>query len=327
LALRLILLDAAFLVSAIALYAWLGLSLEWSRDESVGAAVLALLLGLWLYFHFVPGTATECLIAEVIFVLVLTIVFVNIALVWQYGAVALRSPYADPWLAAADARLGFYVPALVLWTNRHPAIYGVLRVAYLSLTAQFALAIFGLGALREREGLWEFAFHFQVCLAISLMAFALWPAVHAPAYYGYQPGDMTRLIQQIKGFHDGSMTIVKVSELEGLVSFPSFHVAGGLIVTWAFRRHPRILLPVVVLNIAMVASTFMGGVHYVIDVVGSVPTVAVSLVAYRWWGKNLYQSSAFRVALLEGRRCEETPGQRDADERPADLEQVAAREP
>ena len=36
---------------------------------------------------------------------------------------------------------------------------------------------------------------------------------------------------------------------------------------WAFRGYRWILAPVMLLNIAMFASTFLTGVHYVIDVI------------------------------------------------------------
>jgi len=220
------------------------------------------------------------------------------------------------------------VPMLARWTAQHPATAQILRIAYFTHVPQFVLAVFGLALLREREKLWEFAFHFQVCLAISLIAFALWPVACVSAYYGFAPTiDVTRAIEQIQGFHSGRMTVVKSAEMEGLVSFPSFHVAGGLLVTWAFRRHPRFLWPLVALNLAMVASTFMSGLHYFVDVIGSAPTFAVSLALYKWWGQGLYRSSLVVARASGAPRREKTPGQREADDRPADLEKITAGEP
>ena len=68
---------------------------------------------------------------------------------------------------------------------------------------------------------------------------------------------MTHLMWQIQGFHDGTMKVVRFDELEGLVSLPSFHVAGALIVTWAFRNRVRILIPLILLNVALTLSTFI----------------------------------------------------------------------
>jgi hypothetical protein len=60
-----------------------------------------------------------------------------------------------------------------------------------------------------------------------------------------------------------------------------------MIVTWAFRSRPRILVPVIVLNAALLVATSITGVHYVVDVLAAVPLVGVSLAAYRWWGRTL----------------------------------------
>jgi membrane-associated phospholipid phosphatase len=97
---------------------------------------------------------------------------------------------------------------------------------------------------------------------------------------------MSRVILQIQQLHEGTMKTVRFDELEGLVSFPSFHAAGGLIVTWAFRHRRRFLVPLALLNLALIASTFMSGVHYVIDVIASVPLFAFSVFAYARWGSR-----------------------------------------
>ena len=108
---------------------------------------------------------------------------------------------------------------------------------YFTFAPQMLLAVLALAVLRERDRLWEFAFHFHVCLIVTIAALAIWPSVCPPVFYGFQPTiDMTRVIAQIQGFHDGTMTVVSFNDLEGLVSVPSFHVAGVLLVTWAFRH-------------------------------------------------------------------------------------------
>jgi hypothetical protein len=293
LAWRLLAIHATFLAISIGLFLRLGLSISWSPTATAGYICLALMLGLWLHFYFVPGTSRDRRAAEVVFVALLLVVFTGIASPAQYAAVALGFPYADRSLASADAWLGIHVPSLAAWTRAHSVFSRLMTVSYFSLMPQIILALLGLGALRARERLWEFAFHFHACLAIALAALVIWPAVCPPAHYGFVPTiGMTHVIGQIKGFHDGSMTVVKLDELEGLVTFPSFHVAGGLMVTWAFRSHRWIQIPLVVLNIAMISATCLTGVHYVIDVLGAAPLFAISLGAYRWWGQGLLSRHA-----------------------------------
>jgi hypothetical protein len=264
-----------------------GLTIDWSTVWLAGLLLAAIFVG-WLNFYFVPGGPREMFVAELLFVTFLMVLLTNVLVPMQYGAVALGAPYADPWLAASDAWMGVHVPTLTAWTWAHPVTSRLITLTYFSFAPQLLLTVLALAALRERERLWEFAFHFHICLIVTIGALALWPAVCAPAYYGYRPTiDMTHLIAQIKGFHDGTMTVLRFNDLEGLVSLPSFHVAGGMLVTWAFRYRPRVLIPLIVLNTGLALSTVLTGEHYAIDIVAAVPLVAGSLAAYRWLGHRL----------------------------------------
>src|SRR5205814_1488243 len=106
----------------------------------------------------------ERFVAETLFVVFLMVLLSNVASPMQYGAVAIGAPYADPWLAAADARIGVYVPALAAWTRAHPAVSLAATLTYATLLPQFLLTTIVLAGLRERERLWEFAFHLHVCM-------------------------------------------------------------------------------------------------------------------------------------------------------------------
>ena len=284
---RLVALNLLVLVADVLFFSARGLTIEWSTVW-FGAVLISATIVVWLNFYFVPGAPKEWFAAEVTFVAFLMVLLTNVASPMQYGAVAMGSRYADPWLAAADARLGVYVPALAAWTRAHPAISLLATFTYFTFQPQLVLAVFVLAALRERERLWELAFHFHTCLIVSVAALAVWPAVCTTAYYGFTSTiDMTHLVAQIKGFHEGRMTVVSFDELEGLVSFPSVHVAGALMVTWAFRRRRWIVIPLMVLNGGLIISTVVTGVHYAVDVLAAAPLFACSAAAYRWWGRGL----------------------------------------
>ena len=254
--------------------------------EALAAINLGLLGGLWLYLFLVRGRSGsgECRVAETLLIFSLSALYGAIVAIAQYPAIAIGLPYADPWLARADAALGVNVVALAHMTGAHPMPSRFMTAAYVSSIPQSTLTIVGLSLLGDRERLWEFAFHLHLLLAAALISVALWPAVCPPAYYGFTPViDMTRLIGQIRGFHDGSLTTIHLDQLEGLVSFPSFHAAGALMVIWAWRRRIWVALPVLALNLCVLASTFMTGVHYVIDVIAAVPMFFGSVLVYRWW--------------------------------------------
>ena len=298
LGISLALLNLAVLVTDIAMFRALGLSIRWSTVP-LGAVPLTALFCVWLNFYFAPGGRNERVIAEFVFLVGIMVLFTNVGSLMQYGAIAIGFPYADWWLAAADAALGVHVPVLAVWTGAHPFFDLVMRVSYASLIAQFFLTIIVLAAYRDRPRVWEFAFHFHVCLIITLGALIICPAICPPAYFQFQPTiGMTRVIQQIRQLHEGTMKMVRFDQLEGLVSFPSFHAAGGLIVTWAFRDRKRFFVPFAVLNIALIASTFMSGVHYLIDTVASVPLFAFSVFVYGRWGSRWLPDECDRAPRL-----------------------------
>jgi membrane-associated phospholipid phosphatase len=264
-----------------------GVTIDWSTTWIAALLLAALFVG-WLNFYFVPGPPKEWLVAELVLVTFLMLLLTNVLVPMQYGALAMGRPYADPWLAAADARLGVHVPTLVAWTGAHPLISRLAAFTYFTFAPQMLLTVLALAALRQRERLWEFAFHFHFCLTLTIAALAVWPSVCPPPYYGFTPTiDFTRAITQISGFHDRSMTLIRFDDLDGLVSFPSFHVAGAMLVTWAFRHRRSILIPLILLNTGLAVSTVITGVHYAVDVLAAVPLVGGSLAAYRWWGRRL----------------------------------------
>lgn len=280
-------LNVIALIAGIALFSTAHLTIEWSTVW-LKAALLGAIVVVWLNLYFVPGTRTERFIAEVLFVTFAMVLLTNVLVPMQYGALALAAPYADHWLARGDAWLGVSVPAMTAWTWAHPWASILATITYATFAPQMILTVLVLAVLRDRDRLWEFAFLFHVCLIVTIAAVAIWPSACAPVFYGFESTiDTTRAISQIKGFHEGTMTVVSFDDLEGLVSFPSFHVAGALLVTWAFRGRRRIFIPLIALNAGLALSTVITGEHYVVDVLAAVPLVAASVALFRWRGKRL----------------------------------------
>jgi hypothetical protein len=137
--------------------------------------------------------------------------------------------------------------------------------------------------LRDRQRLWEFAFHFHICTVITVTCLAIFPAECAFSYYGFESLiDQGRFIRHFNALRAGTFGAVRFDNIEGLISVPSFHVAGALMVTWAFRQLRWILWPLLVLNVVLVASTFMTGAHYVVDMIATLLMFSGSVLLYRY---------------------------------------------
>jgi hypothetical protein len=284
---RVIALQGAILVLTAPLYPLVGMSIRWSTALAQGF-MLAVLLGVWLVYVLTPSRRHKVTFADAVLAMFLLAMFTNIAGAAQYPAVALGFPEVDPWLAASDAALGIHVPTLTAWTGSHPIVARVLIFSYFSLLPQFALPILAFGLFyRDRKGLWEYIFHFHFCLAVTLLGVALLPAACAFSYYGFESLiDQTHFIDHFTRLRSGTFTELRVNDIEGMISFPSFHVAGGLMVTWAFRGHRRWFAALAVLNTLLIASTMLTGAHYGIDVVATVVLFAGSVLLWRAWGRN-----------------------------------------
>ena len=263
-------------------YAVYGLRFDWRTMWALPPAYLAL-IGAWLYSRRYAAHPRKYVFPDVLLAVFLLLVLTNIASPAQYLAIALRRPLIDDWLVQADAWLGFDVKALAVWTAAHPTIATVLSLSYATLLPQFLLPVVVLG-LRHRDlhGMWEYVFHFQFCLLITVATLAIFPAECSYTHLGYTPTiDQARVIRQIAALRAGSFHVIDFTDLDGLVSMPSFHAAGALMVTWAFRHHRQWLTALGIVNAGLIAATFMSGAHYFVDVLGAIALFAVSVGVYR----------------------------------------------
>jgi membrane-associated phospholipid phosphatase len=100
-------------------------------------------------------------------------------------------------------------------------------------------------------------------------------------------------MRQLFGVRSGALTVIRLEDAVGLISWPSFHVAGALIVTWALRR-TWCRWPLVLLNAALSLSTVLLGLHYAIDVVSAFVVCACSIALeklLRPWIEELSSSA------------------------------------
>jgi hypothetical protein len=263
-------------------YSIYGLHVDWSSAWPLPLAQLAL-GGAWLYYRRYAAHPRKFIIPDVILATALLLLLTNIVSPAQYLAVALHRPLIDDWLVRADAWLGIDVAALAAWTRAHGTISLILTVCYATLLPQFLLPLVIVGLRdRDRSRLWEYVFHFQFCLIVTVAALAIFPAECPYTHLGFTSTiDQSRVIRHISALRAGTFHQINYRDLDGLVSMPSFHAAGAMMVTWALRRHRVLLGTLIMVNTGLVAATFMSGVHYFVDIVGAGVLFALSVCAYR----------------------------------------------
>lgn len=200
------------------------------------------------------------------------------------------SSLIDGSLAALDRRLFG-----ITWEDvgppmaREPVIAIVLSLAYNSLSWQ-PFVLLGLFILRQRHrDAKQLLVAWLLATSISVIVFPFAPALGGYLHLGYERDAFPHVLvgaawdfaPVLSGARDGSLRMLGETPAIGLVTFPSFHAAGGLILGW-FGLRVRGGWAFALLNALMIVSTIPIGGHYLIDVVAGLALAVVVLALVSW---------------------------------------------
>ena len=201
-----------------------------------------------------------CMVAFNVFLSILT-----------YAGTPISAPLSDRWLMAFDSAMGIHLPSIVAWAADHPTLKTVLDLAYPSVMLSTLLALVVLGLDRDRLRLQEFILQFMIAGLLTTIVFFMFPAEGPFVAYGYDlRPDQQRFLEHFHALRAGNFHHVSLDNLEGLITFPSFHTAWALLLAWGFRHDRWLCWPMLILNLLVVASTLTTGWHYGSDVAGGI---------------------------------------------------------
>jgi hypothetical protein len=193
-----------------------------------------------------------------------------------YLAAASGYPLVDGALTKLDAILfGFHWNAEAGWVANHPAIDWLLQRAYFSLSYQGALVVL-IGSINrpgDRNG--ELIWQFCISLVLTCAIFVFTPALGHVAHIG--TGWRTALMM----IRNGEWDALDFSNLEGIISFPSFHTTLAILLVYAVRHHRWALAVLVPLNMLLIVATLSVGGHYLVDLPAGAAVAFVSIAATR----------------------------------------------
>ena len=281
-------LQVVLFATSLVLYRVTAIEVRWSSDLAYFTLVGALLAS-WIALIAVAGNSIpRRRVAEGVASVILFLTLIQITAPMQYGALALGRPFVDPWLDSADRWLGIDVAQLTAWTAQFPWLVSMLNVSYNSLALQLFVPLVVLPLAGDRRALWEYLWHLHVSLIGALICLALWPTVYVFTYRHFDPLAAREMVEhcmtQLWALRAGRFHVVTMQDMQGLISFPSFHTAAALAVTWALRRQSRwIWIPIALVNVGLVSATVLLGLHYATDLIGTAALLGASLVMYRRW--------------------------------------------
>ncbi|HST37298.1 MAG TPA: phosphatase PAP2 family protein [Allosphingosinicella sp.] len=212
---------------------------------------------------------------------------------FNHLTMSLALPLADARLAGWDRAIGFDWLGYVQWADGHPLLLRAMSFSYGNLTGYTCLLflLLALGrnpAQRCRELIALFLGTALFCTGVG----AFFPAVAAMAYYRPSPELFTYVGPQTGSYHLAVLEALRndpahlfdLSNMPGLVTFPSFHTAMGVIAIYCARGTHWLFWPMLALNLVMIASTPVLGSHYGIDILAGAATALGAIALHRRFG-------------------------------------------
>jgi len=257
---------------AIFLLSTLGVAME-IRSLALSLVLMSFLVAIYLVYGKWRPVPVLSNIGGAIAVL-----FLSIGTAGVISLVGLRyhSPLIDEALARSDRSLGINLPSIISWFADHPALSELLGFAYDSSFAQLFGLVVLLAFLRRADKLWELVFVCSLSIVVSTTISILWPAIGAFAYYDYSADVLEKLpsnagtyhLAKFEYFRNAASPVISFANLQGVVTFPSFHCCLALMTIFAVTGIRWLFWIVAAWNLLVLISTLPIGGHYVVDLAG-----------------------------------------------------------
>lgn len=205
----------------------------------------------------------------------------------NYLFMSLALPLQDDWLARVDAAFGFDWPALVALVGAHPWLATLLRLAYGSYGWLFPFTFLMLPLMGRLRRLREFLLLFAISGLLTVAIGALFPALGPFEHYAIPeamrqavlPGGQA-FMPDFLALRSGTFHDFVLARAEGLTAFPSFHTIMALLFALAFRG-TFLAWPVFTLAVLVIVATPVMGGHYLVDLLGGIGVLLVTMLLLR----------------------------------------------
>lgn len=222
--------------------------------------------------------------------------FCSLGAVLSYLLAAKGGGYWDAELQSWDRALGLDWPAYLALVNEHPRFGALLRFAYDTLIPQMILLIVALsfvGKLREVR-IVTVAAMLAGLITITISGFM--PALSNFAYMDVPPELYSNLrpsaafvhTDHLEGLRSGSMRHLPLAEMQGIITFPSYHAALAAVFAWGFYHARALRWPGMGVGVLTLLATPIDGGHYFVDVIAGIAVAALSI----WLSRHAVMLSA-----------------------------------
>ncbi len=202
---------------------------------------------------------------------------------------SIAFPFADQMLENWDVALGLDWMAYFRFIESVPFLKPPLETAYLLFDAACFAGFILLVLCGHFQRARFFCEVFLITATISISIGFLFPALSAPIHYfgmvetlpGFDTVPGAYHLEHMMALRTAEAPVINLFSVPGLVTFPSFHTAGGILLIICFLR-TRLVWPVAAYSLTMIASAPIYGGHFFIDqIAGALLAVAVCALVSR----------------------------------------------
>jgi hypothetical protein len=185
-------------------------------------------------------------------------------------------PLVDRQLAAIDELAGIDHPTMITWLAAHSGLGDALGWFYRTTVPLLLGVAIALAALSRRSVLRTYLGLFVWSVALVAAISLVTPAVGTYVHYGIAHVAEGRLpegsgiyhLEDFEMLRSGSELILGPFNVNGVVTFPSFHTTMTMIIVYGAWSWQILRLPAIIYAVGTLVATVLIGGHYVIDLVG-----------------------------------------------------------
>ena len=236
--------------------------------------------------------------------------WIAVSIIWgllSSVALGLGLPLQDANLAALDGALGIDHRAIVTFVARSPAFSAFLGLVYLCAVPLMLALATALPAFGQFERARRLLDDSALLLAITIIISALVPAggsfVHLPypsSVLAALPPDAGMMhFLRFEALRDGTFRVLDPTQIEGLATFPSYHVAMAFIVARALWGLPWLGAAGAVFAGVTILSTLPIGGHYVVDILATCVLYLMFCIRWRKQSRTMRASPQLHASLAK----------------------------
>jgi membrane-associated phospholipid phosphatase len=218
---------------------------------------------------FAPPTRLVRATQTIIHGLLYLVVTCSFAVLAAYSMQRFAMPVRDELFASLDRSVGLIWLDYARWVDAHLSVHKIFYAAYYTIEPQILLPLLVFACSNKLAEVREYLLAFSIALTFTIIVSALLPAVGPIAlvdrqsfsvlyFTGATPLDHLTLLRR-------AGPLVFTDAPGGIATFPSFHATIAILTPLALRKCDRLLVAVIVLDVAMLGATVTEGAHYFVD--------------------------------------------------------------